>query len=631
MENLGMFFKTLGTKIATLWKTTTWFKIASLGGAVVIATSAVVIPNAIISETGGFFHKCDFSVESIDTQYSYSEANCTEKAKYYYSCACGEKGTELFEYGNALGHDLTHYASKQVTCTEIGYDEYDTCSRCDYTTYNEISATGHTDGEWITDANATCTEDGSKHQICSVCSDTINTAVIPATGHTDGEWITDANATCTEDGSKHQICSVCNDTIRTETLTKFGHNYKENLPQKACIDKSIVYQCQNCGDTYSIQLQAISANIDYCYWSYVDSTCYVQDVLSINGIQGGYGKYTITITYTDPIRETHVYTYTNVDDLYTTQYLGGASWGAYYRQSYPPFVTIEIADELRLKTTYTAYFPTLDASYYNSGYNYYSQEVSADVLTETPHNYSVQYISPTKNSSGYTAFTCSDCGHSKNEQWENISIDLNYFSNEYGMYGLTINNVSGGAIKYQDGVRVKNNYTISIVNIAMGYVVNSGYISEETGTFSTNSYIVSTYSKYNIIVSDGYSTYVFSTDYNYQYPVLRNHIVAQDDNIIRFSVNYDRHDSYDLYRLRIDSIYGGNTENGVENSYTITVKNLSDNSIKTYTDIKEFSGIAVSSSYSSYSNQKYEITISDGTYTYIYTTSIGNSTPQLKT
>ena len=64
---------------------------------------------------------------------------------------------------------------------------------------------------------------------------------------------------------------------------------------------------------------------------------------------------------------------------------------------------------------------------------------------------------------------------------------------------------------------------------------------------------------------------------------------------------------------------------------TITVKNLSDNSVKTYTDVKEFSGIVVSSSYSSYSNQKYEITISDGTYTYVYTTSIGNSTPQLKT
>jgi hypothetical protein len=162
-------------------------------------------------------------------------------------------------------------------------------------------------------------------------------------------------------------------------------------------------------------------------------------------------------------------------------------------------------------------------------------------------------------------------------------------------------------------------------------VVSSGFINEDTGSFSTNSYTVSTYCKYNIVVSDGYSTYVFSTDYIYQYPILRKHIVALDDNIIRFSVSYDRHDSYDLYRLRIDSIYGGTDENESVNSYTITVKNLSDNSVKTYTDVKEFSGIVASSSYSSYSNQKYEITISDGTYTYVYTTSIGNSTPQLKT
>ena len=260
MVKLGTFFKTLGTKIATLWKTTTWFKVASIGGAIVIATSAVVIPNAVISETGGIFHKCYFSIESIDTEYSYSVANCTEKAKYYYSCACGERGTDLFEYGDALGHDLTHHGGKQVTCTDIGYDEYDTCSRCDYTTYNEISATGHTDGQWITDKEANCTEDGSKHQICSVCSDTINTAVIPATGHTDGEWITDVNATCTEDGSKHQICSVCNDTIKTEVLLKFGHN-QTNFVSVEEISNNFyaTWSCDRCKKDYTAEYQTISA------------------------------------------------------------------------------------------------------------------------------------------------------------------------------------------------------------------------------------------------------------------------------------------------------------------------------------------------------------------------------------
>ena len=45
----------------------------------------------------------------------------------------------------ALGHDLVHHEAQAATCTEIGWDAYDTCSRCDYTTYVEIPATGH---EW---------------------------------------------------------------------------------------------------------------------------------------------------------------------------------------------------------------------------------------------------------------------------------------------------------------------------------------------------------------------------------------------------------------------------------------------------------------------------------------------------
>ena len=32
-------------------------------------------------------------------KYLKSEATCTQKALYYYSCECGEKGTETFEYG----------------------------------------------------------------------------------------------------------------------------------------------------------------------------------------------------------------------------------------------------------------------------------------------------------------------------------------------------------------------------------------------------------------------------------------------------------------------------------------------------------------------------------------------------
>ena len=409
MAKLGTFFKTLGTKIATLWKTTKWFKIASIGGAVVIVTSAVVIPNAIISETGGIFHKCDFSVESIDTQYSYSEANCTEKAKYYYSCACGGKGTELFEYGNALGHDLTHYASKQVTCTEIGYDEYDTCSRCDYTTYNEISATGHTDGEWITDANATCTEDGSKHQICSVCEETINTAVIPATGHTDGEWITDANATCTEDGSKHQICSVCEETIKTEDIAANGHDFGDwyivqeatcavsGIKERVCectVKETVTYSvehpsefisatksnddyiatwhCPTCGVNFDKEFDPITATCGVYNW-YIST--YATIIWQINA-SGGIGDYSYTIhmyeqsyagstnytlkeTWNNETNPIFAYNKSNTNQLYSIGYMfritvsdsvGSVTyeyWFDNYLNSYPSQTYIYTAYTLR--------------------------------------------------------------------------------------------------------------------------------------------------------------------------------------------------------------------------------------------------------------------------------------------
>ena len=300
MEKLGIFFKTLGTKIVTLWKTTTWFKIASIGGAVVIVASAVIIPNAVISDTDGLFHECDYSVENIDVKYSYSVANCTEKAKYYYSCACGEKGTQVFEYGNALGHDLMHHEGKPATCTEHGYDAYDACFRCGYTTYNAIPKnghnigsweyvkatctnegykfkqcsdcnqkfemtitnrpTGHTPDSWITVIEPTCVQEGEKIQICTKCNDTLNTTPIFATPHTYGDWIIDKAATCTEGGSKHQICSVCKAT-KSENITKLGHTDGEWITDvdATCTEDGSKHQiCSVCEAT--IKTEGIVAN-----------------------------------------------------------------------------------------------------------------------------------------------------------------------------------------------------------------------------------------------------------------------------------------------------------------------------------------------------------------------------------
>ncbi len=50
-----------------------------------------------------------FDKQVVAEDYFCSAAACEVKAKYYLSCACGEKGSETFEYGNALEHSFTNY------------------------------------------------------------------------------------------------------------------------------------------------------------------------------------------------------------------------------------------------------------------------------------------------------------------------------------------------------------------------------------------------------------------------------------------------------------------------------------------------------------------------------------------
>ncbi len=130
-------------------------------------------------------HIHTFTEQTVKDDYLSTAADCTNKAKYYYSCSCGEKGTEIFEYGEPLGHEFTNYISDgNVTCTEDG-TKTAKCNRCDETdTVIDIgSAKGHTySSEWSHDETkhwhaSTCGHDVRKDEaahtfdnhICTVC------------------------------------------------------------------------------------------------------------------------------------------------------------------------------------------------------------------------------------------------------------------------------------------------------------------------------------------------------------------------------------------------------------------------------------------------------------------------------
>ena len=141
--------------------------------------SIAVIPTGSQALLKACIHS--FTNTSTASKYLKSFATCTSKAVYYKSCACGlASSTETFTSGaiNSENHALVHHEAKAPTCTEVGWEAYDTCSRCDYTTKVEKQKTPHTYGAisytWATD-NTTCK---AEHK-CTACqhveNETVNT------------------------------------------------------------------------------------------------------------------------------------------------------------------------------------------------------------------------------------------------------------------------------------------------------------------------------------------------------------------------------------------------------------------------------------------------------------------------
>ena len=71
-------------------------------------------------------------------------ATCEKDGSVYKECSVCHVELER-DTTSKLGHDIEHHGKKEATCTEIGWNEYDTCKRvgCGYTTYQEIPALGH--------------------------------------------------------------------------------------------------------------------------------------------------------------------------------------------------------------------------------------------------------------------------------------------------------------------------------------------------------------------------------------------------------------------------------------------------------------------------------------------------------
>ncbi len=156
-------------------------------------------------------------------------ATCTAKA------VCEVCGGEYGEK-DPDNHALVHPRAKAPTCTEIGWDAYDLCVRCGYTTRTELPALNHDLVRHVAQA-PTCTEKGWAYDTCSRlgCSYTTRTE-LPALNHDLMQHAAKA-PTCTEPGwNAYSTCKNC-DYNTYQELPALNHDLVQHDAQAATCTK----------------------------------------------------------------------------------------------------------------------------------------------------------------------------------------------------------------------------------------------------------------------------------------------------------------------------------------------------------------------------------------------------------
>ena len=216
---------------------------------------------------GTHIRSCMNYCSEVDTASCFGgTATCTAKAVCE---ACGG------EYGekDPNNHDLVQHAAKAPTCTEIGWDAYDTCSRCDYTTYAELPALNH-DLEQHAAKAPTCTEIGwDAYEACSRCDYTTRKE-LPALNHALEQHEAQA-PTCTEIGwDAYEACSRCDYTTRKE-LPALNHDLVRHVAQTpTCTEKGWAYDtCSRSGCNYTTRKELPALNHDLVQHDAQAPTC----------------------------------------------------------------------------------------------------------------------------------------------------------------------------------------------------------------------------------------------------------------------------------------------------------------------------------------------------------------------
>ena len=192
-------------------------------------------------------------VEQPDARYLKSEATCASPAVYYKVCSdCGYQTPSTFESGDIdpNNHDLQrHEEVKAPTCTEKGWSAYYTCSRCDYTAYQETDALDHDWNDWTSNGNKThtrtCKRDPShtETEACSGVSCGGTGACSVCGGAYTEEHKYDESSWSCDDAEHWRNCVYCHEKGEIAS-----HSFEMHVQTAAtCVSKAVYARvCSDC-------------------------------------------------------------------------------------------------------------------------------------------------------------------------------------------------------------------------------------------------------------------------------------------------------------------------------------------------------------------------------------------------
>ena len=300
----------------------------------------------------------------------------------------------------ALKHNLVYYKAKDPTCTEPGCDAYETCSRCDYTTYVERPALKHDLRQRVIKA-PTCTEIGWAYETCSRC-DYFASPVLPALNHDLKQYAAKA-PTCTEKGwDAYETCSRCDYTTYAELPAQHDlMQHAAKAPTCTEIGWDAYETCSRCDYTTYVELPA---QHDLKQHAAKAPTC----------TEKGWDAYDtcsrLGCNYTT-YQEIPALNHDLVNHDAKAPTCTEKGWNAYETCSRCDYTTYAELPALNHDLVHhDAKAPTCT----EKGWNAYETCSRCDHTTyaELPalnHDYQAVTVEPTCETDGYTVFTCSRC------------------------------------------------------------------------------------------------------------------------------------------------------------------------------------------------------------------------------